>query len=640
MEWHDDAGCKRPDIVNFGEGRSCLACGSVEPRSILPPIRQQSQIRILHLQHGTFNDPIDCDISIQDLAHHPDYEAVSYTWADESGDATRCRTIHVRGKPLLVTRSCENALRHLRRDFSTRHLWIDAVCIDQENVDERGHQVQLMPRIYSGAKAVPVYIGELTPSSETFLRNRMLSKSDLYKFDPELAEFLSRRYFQRVWILQEVALARQATIVCGSMSVPWSQVSSSLISRLVEAEKDDLSASDSIPPCFRFSPSLYAEPGQEMKLLDLARPCVATDPRDKVFSLLGLILGGLSVTQVYARTAIYLASQFGWLEVLYRAGASNASLNGIPSWVPDWTCRMQWYPMTIFSMPYQPFETGEWDQETNTLCLTFLQVPFMSRDRMHRFITREHDLVATMGNRLFLDHHDGTSEKVVALAVDFHHWHAATTGSGNSPLLSWISPENELSDDIKAPELPEAPIRCIQLLSSWSESEDGEDFVLHRCSDYRELTSLPYLPAEHAVQMFTMTLTEMYLYRVIQLLDYESYRKYIPSDIPLHISGRTVSNKIPWLKHAIETRLSQRNASQPYHELEDLWMKEYQAGNLVRVQALEKSSVRLPKCIDEPNPGGNGPNSVHHPDFVRLNDGFWRLLVQQCMMRETTIKLV
>ncbi|KAK7966457.1 HET-domain-containing protein [Apiospora aurea] len=301
MDWHS-TDCKRPDIVDFGNGRSCLACGSIEPRSILPPIRQQSEIRILRLQHGAFDDPIVCEVCTKDLAYHPEYEAVSYTWADESGDATRSRTIQIRDKPY------------------------------QSYGDDVGN-------------------------------------GNVYDFHQGMFEFVSRRYFSRAWIMQEVALARQATVICGSISVPWTLVKSGEIASLVRSGLYADSARQSIPPCFAFDHSLYSTPGQELRLLDFAaRNCIATDPRDKIFSLLGVIPGGrlgtieadysLTASQLYAKTAHYLASQHGWMSVLCRAGVENAFLTEIPSWAPDWTRPLRKDPAMLKGLPMQSFEKG------------------------------------------------------------------------------------------------------------------------------------------------------------------------------------------------------------------------------------------------------------------------------------------
>ncbi|KAK7912137.1 HET-domain-containing protein [Apiospora marii] len=189
MEWHE-ASCRRLDLVSMGGLKSCMSCGSFE-KPCLPsdtvseavptpvadtvntslgdaseetpyhaPIRQKSETRILVLEPGKFEDPICGSLMVVSLpSEHTSYEALSYTWADESGDATPRRTIQLGGRPFLITLNCENALRRLRREYVTRNVWVDAICIDQTNISERGHQVQLMPKIYSGAQTVLIYVG-------------------------------------------------------------------------------------------------------------------------------------------------------------------------------------------------------------------------------------------------------------------------------------------------------------------------------------------------------------------------------------------------------------------------------------------------------------------------------------------------
>jgi hypothetical protein len=79
------------------------------------------------------------------------YEALSYVWGSRSGT----KPIRCDGKLLLVTPNCESALRHLRLSSKPRKLWVDAICIDQENgessAEERNAQVALMGEIYKKA---------------------------------------------------------------------------------------------------------------------------------------------------------------------------------------------------------------------------------------------------------------------------------------------------------------------------------------------------------------------------------------------------------------------------------------------------------------------------------------------------------
>ena len=84
------------------------------------------------------------------------YEALSYVW----GDSHERLPIYVDGDQLLITRNLYAALLRLRDHSFERMVWIDAICIDQENPEERGRQVQLMAKIYSNALCVIVWLGE------------------------------------------------------------------------------------------------------------------------------------------------------------------------------------------------------------------------------------------------------------------------------------------------------------------------------------------------------------------------------------------------------------------------------------------------------------------------------------------------
>ncbi|KAK8001575.1 hypothetical protein PG991_013797 [Apiospora marii] len=496
MDWHNTE-CKRPDIVDFGNGRSCLACGSIEPRSILPPIRQH--------------------------------------------------------------------------------------------------------------------------------------KGNDYEFHQGMFEFVARRYFSRAWILQEVALARQATVLCGSISVPWSLVKSGEIANLVRSGLYAVSSRQSIPPCFAFDHSLYSTPGQELKLLDFAaRNCIATDPRDKIFSLLGVIPGGrlgtieadysLSASQLYAKTAHYLASQHGWMSVLDRAGVENAFLTDIPSWAPDWTRPLRKDPVMLKGLPVQRFEDGEWDEASNTLALKFLRLPaWKGREWEAGLLIFEPHLVD--GLRYLVFPSDSPNWNMTEdLARDFvAACEDATAEMGGLPDLRGSGPETH--------GLPKVPVHSAGLRCRPA-GTDTYTLEASNCSDTRMLWS--QVPASTAVQMFTLTITEMHCYQVLGLFTNEPTGQLIPNE-------ENVNNTMVDLLHRIRAL---RHQEPKDAELEDLWINEYRAGRLVRIETLKQSSVRLSETISEPYPSGNGFNSVHHPEFVRVNHGLWRLLVRNYVLQETTIKLV
>ena len=96
-------------------------------------------------------DAIACNVSIVSLQDGPSYEALSYVWGDESVRAP----ILANGVLTTVTTNLESALRHLRLPDEARVMWVDALCIDQNDMSERNHQVSIMGEIYSCCSHCP-----------------------------------------------------------------------------------------------------------------------------------------------------------------------------------------------------------------------------------------------------------------------------------------------------------------------------------------------------------------------------------------------------------------------------------------------------------------------------------------------------
>jgi hypothetical protein len=114
------------------------------------------EIRLIRLLPGQWLDEIRCVLFDVHLNDNPQYETLSYVW----GSARVKRTIRLNGKPHATTVNLESALRHLRHLRKVLVLWIDALCIDQTNTDERTHQVNMMGKIYTFCKNVIVYLGD------------------------------------------------------------------------------------------------------------------------------------------------------------------------------------------------------------------------------------------------------------------------------------------------------------------------------------------------------------------------------------------------------------------------------------------------------------------------------------------------
>jgi hypothetical protein len=117
-------------------------------------------IRLLALLSSPdFDASLEATLAEVDL-DNSDYEALSYVWGSRVGS----KPFTCDNKVLLITPNCESALRHLRLKDKRRTLWVDAICIDQEDgelsVKERNSQVALMGEIYAKASHTICWLGQ------------------------------------------------------------------------------------------------------------------------------------------------------------------------------------------------------------------------------------------------------------------------------------------------------------------------------------------------------------------------------------------------------------------------------------------------------------------------------------------------
>ncbi|KAF6824408.1 hypothetical protein CMUS01_10245 [Colletotrichum musicola] len=130
----------------------------------LPTGKYTRVIRLLPSMR--FENPIQITLDIVSLEPPPEYEALSYAWEGQTPD----QAIDCGGQRLLVTQTCFNALRRLRRKRRSRTLWIDGICIDQHSTEEKNHQVALMGPIYSSAQLVVIWLGEGRPGVDLLFK--------------------------------------------------------------------------------------------------------------------------------------------------------------------------------------------------------------------------------------------------------------------------------------------------------------------------------------------------------------------------------------------------------------------------------------------------------------------------------------
>jgi hypothetical protein len=137
----------------------------------------RQEIRLLRVLPATNNDePISCVLEIASLRDSPCYTALSYCW----GDSSNKKTIFVNTSVIETTDNLASALRYIRKHLASGSLiddlpqlfWIDAICIDQNNLEERSHPIRLMQTVYASATNVLSWLGcddDLIPRAFDFM---------------------------------------------------------------------------------------------------------------------------------------------------------------------------------------------------------------------------------------------------------------------------------------------------------------------------------------------------------------------------------------------------------------------------------------------------------------------------------------
>ncbi|KAI1166695.1 heterokaryon incompatibility protein-domain-containing protein [Nemania serpens] len=208
-------------------------------------------LRLLRLRRGGGQE-IQCELIPTTFGDELQYDAVSYTW----GPDFKAATVNIDGKKLSITFNLNLILQDLRSLEVDRILWVDAICIDQSNEVEKGHQVQQMRDIFRSAERVLFCISRPTEHTDLLMDSLGKLQEKLQRLDLEwdsietcwkeaqleladnhlssvseqikaltflqrqaLEYILGQSWFKRVWIIQEVANARDALVYCGSRHV-------------------------------------------------------------------------------------------------------------------------------------------------------------------------------------------------------------------------------------------------------------------------------------------------------------------------------------------------------------------------------------------------------------------------------------
>lgn len=355
--------------------------------SIYEPL-EPGFIRVLHIQPAKqLEAPLIATLELLQLTDDADYEALSYAWDgafndQELEDGHLC----LNGTIVAIKGNLRDALRRLRRGTEIRVLWVDALCINQEDLAERSAQVAIMSQIYSSASQVVMWVGEDTPEGDgkaylgwcrksaaiskypfwrrlwrdaasslvkqhilyvncDWIKHQMFNRPVFYwrpgKHSPLMWKFGTRRYLTRRWCIQETAFAKRVLVLCGPHEL-WL------------TERNDGNKLCDVRPALRLGSERHREDVLEF-LAECSRGLQCKDERDYIYAPASVLRSRrgcpliiidytLPWTQVHASFAhsLMLANGLsGTWRVLYMAGEQHTISQGrsadLPSWVPDWS---------------------------------------------------------------------------------------------------------------------------------------------------------------------------------------------------------------------------------------------------------------------------------------------------------------
>ncbi|KAI1463434.1 heterokaryon incompatibility protein-domain-containing protein [Daldinia caldariorum] len=345
-----------------------------------------SQIRLVTIHPGDTTDSVECTVEnfpFVETRGSYSYEALSYVW----GDATSSTSISLNGASFQVTRNLENAIRALRLQDRKRIVWIDALCINQTNIQERNQEVRRMGKIYSQAEHVVVWLGPDTTIQGECVAGKTIDflnlLADASPQDPEAAatamikapnglysvqlvhKFFYQPWFNRVWILQEIVLAKTATIVYGDRQIGWDRLLGAIdaLRRLQLGQHTHIwrlsgaARADSVRMCWLRVRNARSEekPSRSihLELADLlwqTRFFGKSEPRDRLYGILGLLKFDVSsekllevdykkpVADVFRDLAIFM---FKGGMLSHALCSVVDSMEDLPSWASTWTSELK-----------------------------------------------------------------------------------------------------------------------------------------------------------------------------------------------------------------------------------------------------------------------------------------------------------
>jgi hypothetical protein len=263
------------------------------------------EIRLLELLPGDHDSDLVVNLHVKELQQGLQYTTLSYVWGKE-----RCpHPVQVNGKHLMIGRNLDCALRHIRDNTTdllagTTMLWVDALCIDQTDVQERSQQVRLMGQIYASAIDMVIWLGPERQDTTFILAKirggELPEGTEVLPVLKALKRLCRRPWFGRLWIAQELALSTDPNVLIGHHSLRWNCFHE-FVSRIhdmttvvIHGESKELPSLACV--YFRRASKRVINLGNTKRNVDSSfssqledtASLLASDPRDKVYGLLDI----------------------------------------------------------------------------------------------------------------------------------------------------------------------------------------------------------------------------------------------------------------------------------------------------------------------------------------------------------------
>ena len=365
-----------------------------------------NQIRLLTLLPGKLGTKVRISLDTVALTEGnvPKYEAISYAWGS-AGDPLSVE-IGVDAE-LLITPNLFTALPYLRHVTQERVLWIDAICVDQQNLWERSQQVERMKDVFSLAERVIVWLGPETNDSNLalsalqalsleirydWIRETMeprpgrnpkyadptiaLSYDDTGRTIASIFSLLHQPWFERLWIWQEICLAKSSSLIqCGQVVLPWIDFCNAVGCIYDKGWEGNLSAidarvfSDRITSAYILARTSLRDMSYVLSdSIAHTRSSNCTDLRDRIYALLSLMYPSeaelikpdynKTPSQVYRETFIDITEHTTKLDLLRLCDLRN-KLPDCPTWIPNFNevRKTAQLPITFASGAWSACET-------------------------------------------------------------------------------------------------------------------------------------------------------------------------------------------------------------------------------------------------------------------------------------------